>query len=83
MVSIRIPDHPLTQELLSQLPFPLAAPSANPSGKASPTTATMVHDYFGDALPILDGGPCHIGIESTVAQVVTTNNETTVLIHRP
>ena len=83
LVSIRIPDHPLTQELLSQLAFPLAAPSANPSGKASPTTASMVHDYFGDALPILDGGPCHIGIESTVAQVVTTNNETTVLIHRP
>ncbi|AMM51102.1 translation factor (SUA5) [Rufibacter sp. DG15C] len=70
-VGIRIPNHPLTLELLRQLPFPLAAPSANPFGYVSPTTAQHVQDQLGDRIPyILDGGASHIGIESTIIRVV-------------
>ncbi|WP_424963592.1 L-threonylcarbamoyladenylate synthase [Ekhidna sp.] len=66
-VAVRIPDHPLTLELLSVLAFPLAAPSANPFGYVSPTSAQHVEDQLGDKIPyILDGGPCHIGLESTI-----------------
>jgi L-threonylcarbamoyladenylate synthase len=63
----RIPRHPLTLELLRSLDFPLAAPSANLFGRTSPTTADHVADQLGKQIPyILDGGPCHIGVESTV-----------------
>lgn len=66
-VAIRIPQHPLTQELLAALDFPLAAPSANPSGYVSPTEAIHVAEQLGDKIPyILDGGPCGVGIESTI-----------------
>jgi L-threonylcarbamoyladenylate synthase len=67
-VAIRIPNHPLTLALLQSLDFPLAAPSANPFGYISPTTAQHVQDQLGDKIPyILDGGACSIGIESTIA----------------
>ncbi len=66
-VGIRCPDHALTAELLSRLPFPLAAPSANPFGYVSPTTATHVNEQLGDRIPyILDGGPAMVGLESTI-----------------
>ena len=66
-VAIRIPDHPLSLKLLSTIDFPLAAPSANPFGYISPTTAKHVNDQLGDRIEyILDGGPCEIGIESTI-----------------
>jgi len=66
-VGLRNPDHPLTQQLLQALPFPLAAPSANPFGYVSPTTAQHVNDQLGSKISyILDGGPCRIGIESTI-----------------
>lgn len=66
-VAIRIPNHPLTLELLAKLDFPLAAPSANPFGSISPTTAKHVADYFPETLPmVLDGGDCTNGIESTI-----------------
>jgi L-threonylcarbamoyladenylate synthase len=66
-VAVRIPDHPLSLALLQQLPFPLAAPSANPFGYVSPTTAQHVNDQLGDKIPyILDGGPCSVGLESTI-----------------
>jgi L-threonylcarbamoyladenylate synthase len=66
-VAIRIPDHPLTLALLQRLPFPLAAPSANPFGYISPTTAQHVADQLGDRVGyILDGGPARVGIESTI-----------------
>jgi L-threonylcarbamoyladenylate synthase len=66
-VAVRIPSHPLTRQLLSQLDFPLAAPSANPFGYVSPTTAQHVEDQLGEKLPyILDGGSCDVGIESTI-----------------
>ncbi|MEQ9302238.1 MAG: L-threonylcarbamoyladenylate synthase [Cyclobacteriaceae bacterium] len=66
-VAFRIPNHPLTLELLSALDFPLAAPSANPFGYISPTTAKHVQDQLGNEIPyILDGGECEVGIESTI-----------------
>ncbi len=66
-VGLRVPAHPLTQALLHALPFPLAAPSANPFGYISPTTARHVADQLGNQVPyILDGGPCTIGVESTI-----------------
>lgn len=66
-VALRIPNHPLTLELLRSTGMPLAAPSANPSGYISPVTANHVLDQLGGRIPyILDGGPCSVGIESTV-----------------
>lgn len=66
-VGLRCPNHELTLDLLKSLNFPLAAPSANPFGYVSPTTAQHVHDQLGDKIPyILDGGPCTVGIESTI-----------------
>lgn len=66
-VAVRIPNHPLTLELLSKLNFPLAAPSANPFGSISPTTAKHVVNYFSNSLQmVLDGGTCINGIESTI-----------------
>jgi L-threonylcarbamoyladenylate synthase len=66
-VAIRIPNHPLTLDLLRALDFPLAAPSANPFGYISPTTAAHVNQQLGDKIPyILDGGECGVGIESTI-----------------
>jgi L-threonylcarbamoyladenylate synthase len=67
LVGIRYPNNSLTLELLKQLTFPLAAPSANPFGYVSPTTAQHVNDQLGDHIAyILDGGPCAIGVESTI-----------------
>lgn len=66
-VGLRIPRHPLTLDLLSQISFPLAAPSANPFGYVSPTSAKHVNDQLAGKLPyILDGGTCAVGIESTI-----------------
>ena len=66
-VGLRCPNHSLTLNLLNQLDFPLAAPSANPFGYVSPTTAQHVQDQLGEKIScILDGGPCEVGIESTV-----------------
>ncbi|MBE9463071.1 L-threonylcarbamoyladenylate synthase [Dyadobacter subterraneus] len=66
-VAVRIPDHPLTLDLLRALEFPLAAPSANPFGYISPTNAQHVEQQLGEKIPyIMDGGECGIGIESTI-----------------
>lgn len=66
-VAVRMPNHPITLELLNSLDFPLAAPSANPFGSISPTTADHVSRYFGENLEVvLDGGECLKGIESTI-----------------
>lgn len=66
-VGVRVPNHPLTRALLEALPFPLAAPSANPFGYISPTTAQHVEEQLGSKIPyILDGGPCQVGLESTI-----------------
>jgi L-threonylcarbamoyladenylate synthase len=66
-VAIRIPDHPLTIQLLASLSFPLAAPSANPSGYVSPVSAEHVLQGLQGRIPyILDGGNARIGLESTI-----------------
>lgn len=66
-VGVRIPNHTLTLELLKQLNFPLAAPSANPFGYISPTTAEHVDKQLGTKIPyIVDGGSCEVGLESTI-----------------
>ena len=68
-VALRVPDHPLALELLRATDRPLAAPSANPSGKLSPTTAEQVRKGFAGRVPVLDGGPCKRGVESTIVAV--------------
>ncbi len=66
-VAVRIPNHEMTRTILQNLDFPLAAPSANPFGYISPTNALHVKDQLDQLIPyILDGGPCKIGIESTI-----------------
>ena len=66
-VALRVPAHPLTQAVLEAVDFPVAAPSANPFGFVSPTTAQHVADQLGDTIDvILDGGPCQVGLESTI-----------------
>ncbi|REG90600.1 L-threonylcarbamoyladenylate synthase [Algoriphagus antarcticus] len=66
-VAVRVPDHPLTLELLAQLDYPLAAPSANPFGYISPTSPQHVDAQLGTRISyILDGGKCKVGLESTI-----------------
>ncbi|MFQ3671104.1 MAG: L-threonylcarbamoyladenylate synthase, partial [Verrucomicrobiia bacterium] len=66
-VAIRCPAHPIMRQLLHQFRRPLAAPSANRFGRITPTDADAVRAELGDLIPlILDGGPCPIGIESTI-----------------
>lgn len=66
-VGLRAPAHPLTHELLRRFGGGLAAPSANRFGHVSPTTARHVEQEFGDGLQlVLDGGPCRVGVESTI-----------------
>ncbi len=70
-IAIRAPNHVLAQELLLQLGQPLAAPSANPYGKISPTTAEHVqHSFPNDDFLILQGGRCAIGLESTIVSAL-------------
>jgi L-threonylcarbamoyladenylate synthase len=78
-VGLRCPDHALTLELLRMMDGGVAAPSANKFGKTSPTSAQHVFEEFGESVGILDGGPCRVGIESTVAGI----NGNTVEIYRP
>lgn len=66
-VAVRVPNHSLTLKLLDKLPFPLAAPSANPFGSISPTKPEHVENYFKNEIEmVLDGGACTNGIESTI-----------------
>jgi L-threonylcarbamoyladenylate synthase len=69
---VRIPNHPVAQALLRAVAVPVAAPSANRSGRVSPTCAPHVADELGDRIAmILDGGPCTVGLESTVVDLTT------------
>jgi L-threonylcarbamoyladenylate synthase len=66
-VGVRLPAHPVAQALIAAVDRPIAAPSANPFGYVSPTTATHVAAQLGDAVSlILDGGACAVGLESTI-----------------
>ena len=73
-VAVRIPNHPVTLKLLKELSFPLAAPSANPFNRISPTNALHVEGYFKNSIQmVLEGGECQNGLESTI--VGFENNE--------
>lgn len=79
-VAVRMPNHPVALALLQQVNLPVAAPSANVSGRPSPTTAVHVlTDLMGMIPLILDGGPCPVGVESTVVDVADEG----VIILRP
>ncbi len=78
-VAVRVPNHTLTLELLHAIHFPLAAPSANPSGYISPTTATHVLEGLNGKIPyILDGGFTSVGVESTICEVKNDH----IILHR-
>jgi L-threonylcarbamoyladenylate synthase len=69
-LGVRAPNHEIAQSLINAVGGPLAAPSANPSGAVSPTCADHVRDGLGDKVDIiLDGGPCPIGVESTIVKI--------------
>ncbi|HIS92469.1 MAG TPA: threonylcarbamoyl-AMP synthase [Candidatus Alectryocaccomicrobium excrementavium] len=69
-VAVRMPSHPVARALISAAQTPIAAPSANRSGRPSPTTAAHVLEDMDGRIPlILDGGPCEVGLESTVVDV--------------
>lgn len=70
-VGVRMPNHPMTLQFLEQLDCPLAAPSANKFTQTSPTKAQDVRDVFQDSdVFVLDGGPCLVGVESTIVQIL-------------
>ena len=82
-VAMRCPDHPVALDLLQRCPAPLAAPSANRFGKISPTTPEAVLQEFGENCPpILDGGHCRVGIESTIVGMDPADPQT-LKIFRP
>ncbi|MEQ9096436.1 MAG: L-threonylcarbamoyladenylate synthase [Phycisphaerales bacterium] len=79
-VAVRVPRHPVALALIEAVGEPLVAPSANPSGYVSPTTPEHVRGVFDASLVVvLDGGPCEVGLESTVVQV----DDDTVRVLRP
>lgn len=72
-VGVRFPSHPVAQELIRRAGVPLAAPSANLSGRPSPTTAAHVYNDLHDRINwIVDGGNCGVGLESTVVDLLST-----------
>lgn len=83
-VGLRFPNHPMARQLIDKVGVPLAAPSANRFGRTSPTSADHVRSEFPDDIEskeifVLDGGPCDLGVESTVCRVT----EDEVLVLRP
>jgi L-threonylcarbamoyladenylate synthase len=79
MVAVRIPNHKIALELLREIDFPLAAPSANPFGSISPTNANHVQNYFKNNLLVLEGGECQRGVESTI--IGFKNNQAVLYRH--
>ena len=72
-LAVRVPSHPVAQVVLARFGGALAAPSANPSGRLSPTTAADVRAAFGAAVPVvLDAGPTRVGLESTIVDCTGT-----------
>lgn len=81
-VGVRIPDHEVAQALLREVDAPLAAPSANPFGQLSPTRPEHVLRSFpsdGIVAAVIDGGPCEVGIESTIVQFSEEDNRLVIL----
>lgn len=79
-VALRIPNHPIAFEIIDKCGFPIAAPSANKSGYPSPTTAAHVIDDYGGKIPVVDGGECVFGLESTV---ISFDDDETIRVLRP
>ena len=73
-VAIRWPEHPVAASIIQAAGLPISAPSANKFGMVSPTTAAHVADQFGESLPVVDGGPCKIGVESAVVSFVDSDD---------
>lgn len=72
-VAVRMPSHPVARAIIEAAGRPLAAPSANRSGSPSPTTAAHVlADMEGRIAAVVDGGPCSVGVESTVVDLTPT-----------
>ena len=72
-VGVRCPDHPVTLAIIRAAGVPIAAPSGNTSGRPSPTTAAhMIEDMDGKIDGIVDGGPCTVGVESTIIDLTVT-----------
>ena len=72
-VGVRCPDHPMTLAIIREAGIPVAAPSGNTSGRPSPTTAQhMLEDMDGKINGIVDGGPCSVGVESTIIDLTVT-----------
>ncbi len=70
-LAVRVPDHPVARDLMQKFDGPIAAPSANPSGRVSPTTAAHVEVGLGDRIAgLVDGGACPVGLESTIVACV-------------
>jgi L-threonylcarbamoyladenylate synthase len=94
-VGVRVPDHPAARSLLEAADTPIAAPSANLFGQVSPTSAAHVVEQLGDRVDaVLDGGPCRVGVESTIVSLVAgapmvlrpggvTHEELSELLGRP
>ncbi|MGE4130596.1 MAG: L-threonylcarbamoyladenylate synthase [Bdellovibrionales bacterium] len=82
-VALRVPAHPVAKEILAKLGVPLAAPSANMFGKTSPTLAGHVVKEFGDKVSVVDGGPCEVGLESTVVSADLREGKWVIHILRP
>ncbi len=71
-ITVRMPNNPIALELIKQSQVPIVAPSANISQSISPTTAQHVYDDFGEKIDmILDGGPCSVGVESTILDLTS------------
>lgn len=80
-VGVRCPKHPVAQDLLKEFGSGLAAPSANRFGRISPTTAEHVREEFpGDEVLVLDGGPCDVGIESTIVDLTRLDTHGAVIL---
>ena len=72
-VGVRCPDHPVTLAIIEAAGVPIAAPSGNTSGRPSPTRAAhMIEDMSGKIDAIVDGGPCRVGVESTIIDLTVT-----------
>ena len=72
-VAVRMPSHPITAQLIKITGLPLAAPSANPFGYVSPTTASHVREQLGGKIDfVLDGGECKCGVESTIVMMTVS-----------
>ena len=77
-IAVRMPNHPVALDFIKACGLPIVAPSANKSQTISPTTAQHVYKSLGDLVPaILDAGPCHVGVESTILDM--THDKVVVL----